>query len=48
MTMTKLEELKAAREAVCEAAEDAYLIKTDNLSISQAFEKVMEIIRGKG
>jgi cytidylate kinase len=29
------------------AAEDAYLIKTDNLSISQAFEKVMEIIRSK-
>jgi len=29
------------------AAKDAYLIKTDNLSINQSFEKVMEIIRGK-
>ena len=29
------------------AAKDAYLIKTDNLSITQSFEKVMEIIRGK-
>jgi len=29
------------------AAKDAYLIKTDNLSISQSFEKVMEIIRSK-
>ena len=29
------------------AAEDAYLIKTDNLSISKSFEKVMEIIRSK-
>ena len=29
------------------AAEDAYLIKTDNLSISQSLEKVMEIIRSK-
>ena len=28
-------------------AKDAYLIKTDNLSINQSFEKVMEIIRGK-
>jgi cytidylate kinase len=30
------------------AANDAFLIKTDNLSITQSFEKVMEIIRGKG
>ena len=30
------------------AANDAFLIKTDNLSINQSFEKVMEIIRGKG
>ena len=29
-------------------AKDAYLIETDNLSINQSFEKVMEIIRGKG
>ena len=29
------------------AAEDAYLIKTDNLNINQSFEKVMEIIRSK-
>lgn len=29
------------------AAKDAYLIKTDNLSINQSFEKVMEIIRVK-
>ncbi|MBT5573172.1 MAG: cytidylate kinase, partial [Nitrosomonadales bacterium] len=29
------------------AAKDAYLIKTDNLSINQAFEKVMEIIGSK-
>ena len=29
------------------AAKDAYLIKTDSLSINQSFEKVMEIIRGK-
>jgi len=29
------------------AAEDAYLIKTDNLSINQSFEKVMEIVRSK-
>ena len=29
------------------AAKDAYLIKTDNLSINESFEKVMEIIRGK-
>ena len=29
------------------AANDAYLIKTDNLSISQSFEKVMEIIKNK-
>jgi cytidylate kinase len=29
------------------AAEDAFLIKTDNLSIKQSFEKVMEIIRNK-
>ena len=29
------------------AAKDAYLIKTDNLSINQSFEKVMEIIRSK-
>ena len=29
------------------AAEDAFLIKTDNLSIKQSFEKVMEIIRSK-
>ena len=28
-------------------AKDAYLIKTDNLSINQSFEKVMEIIRNK-
>ena len=28
-------------------AKDAYLIKTDNLSINQSFEKVMEIIIGK-
>ena len=28
-------------------AKDAYLIKTDNLSINQSFEKVMEIIKGK-
>ena len=28
-------------------ANDAYVIKTDNLSINQSFEKVMEIIRGK-
>ena len=28
-------------------AKDAYLIKTDNLSINQSFEKVMEIIRSK-
>jgi cytidylate kinase len=30
------------------AAKDAYLIETDNLSINQSFENVMEIIRGKG
>ena len=30
------------------AANDAYLIETDNLSINQSYEKVMEIIRGKG
>jgi len=29
------------------AAKDAFLIKTDNLSIDQSFEKVMEIIRSK-
>ena len=29
------------------AAKDAYLIKTDNLSINQSFEKVMKIIRSK-
>lgn len=29
------------------AAKDAYLIKTDSLSINQSFEKVMEIIRSK-
>ena len=29
------------------AAKDAYLIKTDNLSINQSFEKVMEIVRSK-
>ena len=29
------------------AAEDAFLIKTDNLSIKQSLEKVMEIIRSK-
>jgi len=29
------------------AAKDAYLIQTDNLSINQSFEKVMEIIRSK-
>ena len=29
------------------AAKDAYLIRTDNLSINQSFEKVMEIIRSK-
>ena len=29
------------------AAKDAYLIKTDNLSINQSFEKVMEFIRNK-
>ncbi|MDC6476633.1 (d)CMP kinase [Methylophilaceae bacterium] len=29
------------------AANDAYLIKTDSLSINQSFEKVMEIIRSK-
>ena len=29
------------------AAKDAYLIKTDNLSINQSYEKVMEIIRSK-
>ena len=29
------------------AAKDAYLIKTDNLSINQSFEKVMDIIRSK-
>ena len=29
------------------AANDAFLIKTDNLSITQSFEKVMEIIRSK-
>ena len=29
------------------AAKDAYLIKTDNLSINQTFEKVMEIIGSK-
>ena len=29
------------------AAKDAYLIKTDNLSINQSFKKVMEIIRSK-
>lgn len=29
------------------AAKDACLIKTDNLSINQSFEKVMEIIRSK-
>ena len=29
------------------AAKDAFLIKTDNLSITQSFEKVMEIIRSK-
>jgi CMP/dCMP kinase len=29
------------------AAKDAYLIKTDNLSITQSFEKVMQIIRSK-
>ena len=29
------------------AAKDAYLIKTDNLSINQSFEKVMEIIKNK-
>jgi CMP/dCMP kinase len=28
-------------------AKDAFLIKTDNLSINQSFEKVMEIIRSK-
>ena len=28
-------------------AKDAYLIKTDNLSINQSFEKVMKIIKGK-
>jgi len=28
-------------------AKDAYLIKTDNLSINQSFEKVMDIIRSK-
>jgi cytidylate kinase len=28
-------------------AKDAYLIETDNLSINQSFEKVMEIIRSK-
>jgi cytidylate kinase len=27
------------------AAKDAYLINTDNLSINQSFEKVMEIIK---
>jgi CMP/dCMP kinase len=29
------------------AAKDAYIIKTDNLSINQSFEKVIEIIRSK-
>ena len=29
------------------AANDAYLVKTDNLSIKQSYEKVMEIIKGK-
>ena len=29
------------------AANDAFLIKTDNLSINQSFEKVMDIIRSK-
>ena len=29
------------------AANDAYLIKTDNLSIRQSYEKVMEIIKSK-
>ncbi len=29
------------------AANDAYLIKTDNLSINQSFEKAMEIIKNK-
>ena len=29
------------------AAKDSYLIKTDNLSINQSFEKVIEIIRSK-
>jgi cytidylate kinase len=29
------------------AAKDAYLVKTDNLSINQSFEKVMGIIRSK-
>jgi cytidylate kinase len=28
-------------------AKDALIIKTDNLSINQSFEKVMEIIRSK-
>ena len=38
-TNRKLSPLKAAK--------DAYLINTDNLSINQSFEKVMEIIRSK-
>jgi len=29
------------------AADDAYLVKTDNLSIKQSYEKVMEIIKSK-
>lgn len=29
------------------AANDAYLVKTDNLSIKESYEKVMEIIRSK-
>jgi len=29
------------------AAKDAYLIQTDNLSINQSFEKVMEIVRSR-
>jgi cytidylate kinase len=29
------------------AANDAYLVKTDNLSIKQSYEKVMEIIKSK-
>jgi cytidylate kinase len=29
------------------AANDAYLVKTDNLSIKESYEKVMEIIKSK-